>query len=271
MDGTKRGRKSIMGVIKPVTTVSKWNSLWLGTSGRRVQHTCPRRGAREPGVTLQLLSAVGTAPLQPALGLVALLPTGKPRAEARGRAAGLVAGTACAPRVGRRTAASAPAGCAHARVRARGQTRVQWRGCGSAPARAGKGARARGRTWQRARLVLAAWGREGRGVGRRLNLQPVSGPWASVSPPVPGRAGPSRGPHPKCSASCPLQDEVGRQLDAAEDKHWSPYPSAEVRAADTALPGGGESPRGGTWFEAHACLSVQSLWFRTYHHWISSE
>lgn len=38
----------------------------------------------------------------------------------------------------------------------------------------------------------------------------------------------------------------------------------------------GASPRerragGITWLAAHVCLSVQSLWLRTYHHWISSE
>lgn len=54
------------------------------------------------------------------------------------------------------------------------------------------------------------------------------------------------------------------QLGATDDKELGPKP---LRGDE----GQTHPSRGRTWFEAHACLSVQSLWLRTYHHWISSE
>lgn len=69
--------------------------------------------------------------------------------------------------------------------------------------------------------------------------------------------GPSRCGHPQCSAEpcLPLRGERNVRTPGA-------------RAVPAQL---WWLPRGGTWFAAHACLSVQSLWLRTYHHWISSE
>lgn len=85
------------------------------------------------------------------------------------------------------------------------------------------------------------------------------------------------------SASCPenkspCQDE-GRETGGCcwGQTQWEPRPLGGEEGQRHPYLGGQDPPsltlvsQGGTWFEAHACLSVQSLWLRTYHHWISSE
>lgn len=143
-----------------------------------------------------------------------------------------------------------------------------------------------------------------RSNGRRVrtpawpdNLEPASVHLASVSPPVHegrdsvllGGSFSMRPPQVLCLALPPSPLPTGLhsrkkgegQLGATDDKELGPVPLRGDEGQTHPSPGGawagfsqpssGGLPRGRTWFEAHACLSVQSLWLRTYHHWISSE
>lgn len=81
------------------------------------------------------------------------------------------------------------------------------------------------------------------------------------------------GAHPTCSARLCLlpgkhasSQEEGRGV--LQGQSGGPDPLEELRGRDTPV---GASSGWSTWLEAHTCLSVQSLWLRTYHHWISSE